>query len=169
MEYTQIILQLFTLLFLIYIIIVLLYSMIKGAPYAPLGQKKIDTMLKLLDPKKGKKLADLGSGDGRIIIKASEIGIRADGYEINPFLYIFSKLKTLKNKNAGVFLKDYWNTDFSKYDYITIYGVFYIMPRLEEKLLEELKPGSKIVTNYFKFPNLKPDKKKDGLYLYIIR
>lgn len=151
---------------LTYISAILLYSVIKGAPFAPLGKERIKAMFELLEIKKGKKLVDLGSGDGRIVLEASRKNLQAFGYEINPILYLISKIK-LKNKGK-VLLKNYWKQDLSKYEYVTIYGVTYIMPALEKKLLNELSPGSKVVTNHFKFPNWKYSKKLNDVYLYTV-
>ena len=60
-----------------------------------------------------------------------------------------------------------WKTDFSKFNIVTLYGISYIMPELEKKLLLELKPGSKVTSNTFKFPNWKPSKQIKDVYLYI--
>lgn len=37
------------------------------------------------------KLVDLGSGDGRIVIEAAKKGYEAVGYEINPWLVLYSR------------------------------------------------------------------------------
>lgn len=155
--------------FLIYIIHLLSYSLIRGAPFAPLGKERIDTMFELLNCRKGKKLADLGSGDGRIVIEAAKHGVMALGFEINPVLTFISKQKIKKNKinNAKVFNRDYWKENFSSFDYITLYGAPHIMKRLEKKLNKELKPGAKVVSNHFRFPNLKVAKQLNDVYLYI--
>lgn len=162
--------EIIVLLFLIYTIYLLSYSLIKGAPLAPLGRKRIETMFELLEIKSGKKLADLGSGDGRIVIEAAKHGITASGFEINPLLYLISKmkLKINKAKHSKIYCKSYWKEDLSSYDYITLYGTSHIMKGLEKKLLKELKPGAKVVSNHFRFPNLKVKKQINDVYLYIL-
>lgn len=143
--------------------------MIKGAPYAPLSINRIKTMFKLLEIKKGGRLADLGSGDGRIVIFGASSGLKSFGFEFNPLLYKISvsKIKKNKIKNATIILGDYWKKDLSKFDYITIYGTFHIMNGLEKKLIKELKPGAKVVSNHFQFPNWEAEKKQNDVYLYI--
>ena len=69
-------------------IILLLYSMLFGAPYAAVGSERLAVIMELLSPKKGEKIADLGSGDGRIVIQAAKQGAKATGYEINPVLVV---------------------------------------------------------------------------------
>lgn len=139
-----------------------------GAPYAALSYDSIKVMMTLLKPKKGGKLLDLGSGDGRIVIAAASLGLDAKGYEINPILLIVSKYKLIKNESKGqIFLKDYWRNDLSEFDYITVWGVPHMMKRLENKLLKELKPGAKVVSNHSRFPNWKEEKSQNDVYLYI--
>lgn len=153
---------------LIYIIALLTYSMFWGAPFAALSQDRIKTMFRLLGPVKGKSFLDLGSGDGRIVMAASKKGLHANGYEINPLLVLISRLKLKKSKLSGqIYLKDYWHDDLGKFDYISVWGLPPMMIRLEKKLLRELKPGTKVVSNHLQFPSWKFSKKENDVYLYI--
>jgi len=165
----MIIFEIFLILILFYIILLLSYSLIFGAPYAGLGRKRIETMFELLNATKGKKSIDIGSGDGRIVIEASRHGLHAYGVEINPILYIVSKIKIRNSgsKNTKILLKDMWQLNFSSYDYVTIWGTKHMVKNLGVKLKKEVKPGAKIVSNHFQFTNWKPKKSKDDVYLYI--
>lgn len=143
--------------------------MVRGAPYAPLGKIKTKSMLDLLEVKPGEKALDLGSGDGRIVIELAKRGAKAYGYEINPLLVWISRRNIKKaglTESAFIIRKDYWRADFSDYKFVTIYGSFHIMKRLEKKLKKELPKNSRVVSNYFKFPNWEISKKVDTLYLY---
>jgi precorrin-6B methylase 2 len=161
--------EIFILLVLLYIILLLSYSLIFGAPYAGLGEKRINAMFELLKVKKGKSLIDIGSGDGRIVIKAAKMGLIATGVEINPILYLYSKfsIRIRKAKKTKILLKDMWQTDFSKYDYITIWGTKHMTKNLGNKLRKEVRPGTRIVSNHFQFENWKIEKMKSDVYLYI--
>lgn len=142
--------------------------MFRGAPYAALSKDRIKTMFELLKPEKGKLFLDIGSGDGRIVIAAVKHNLNSYGYEINPLLVLISMYKIRKQHlNADIKLKDYWKEDLSKFDYIAVWGVPTMMKRLESKLLKELKPGAKVVSNHLKFPNWKTRKVKNDVYLYI--
>lgn len=165
----MIILQLLTLFLLSYISILLSYSLLRGAPYAGVGKERLRTMMELLNLKRGKLFVDVGSGDGRIVIEAANRGLTSYGIEINPLLVAISlwKIKKLKLKNATIVLKDLWKQDFSKYDYVSIWGTSHMMKLLEKKLQKELKPGAKVVSNHFKFPNWQPKKTKNDVYLYV--
>ena len=92
------------------------------------------------------------------------------GYEINPGLVFISRiwvrLVGLKNK-VFIYNKSFWTVDLSSYDVVVVYGIDYIMERLEKKLLKELKPGTRVISNNFKFPNWQYSKEEDKVFLYI--
>lgn len=165
----MIIFQLSILFLLSYISILLAYSLLRGAPFAGIGKERMRVMLELLNAKKGKSFVDVGSGDGRIVIEAARKGLNAYGIEINPLLVAISlwKIKESKLKNARILLKDFWKQDFSNFDYVSIWGTTHMMKFLEKKLLKELKPGAKVVSNHFQFPNWQPKKIKNDVYLYV--
>src|SRR5258708_22927922 len=100
------------------------YAMIRGAFYAPTSSGKVQIMLNLVKEKKIRYMADIGSGDGRIVIAFAKAGILADGFEINPMLvlrsqlkmfFAFSKSNSQFKKNVKIYLKDFWFQDFKKY------------------------------------------------------
>lgn len=62
--------------------------------------------------------------------------------------------------------KDFWYQDLSNYSIICCYPMPDIMGRLEHKLQQELKPGSRVLLNYFPFTHWKLEKTKDNIYLY---
>jgi Xaa-Pro aminopeptidase len=64
---------------------------IRGAPFVLTGSRTVKTMTALANIQPGEKAADLGSGDGRILIAIARAGAEAHGYEINPFLVLWSR------------------------------------------------------------------------------
>ena len=161
--------QLLIIGFFLYVIWLFLYSLLFGAPYAAIGKKRLAVILRLANVKKGERAVDIGSGDGRIVIALAKEGAEASGFEINPLLHSIAlwKIYKSKEKNARVFLKDFWRVNFSSYDVITVYGNFPMMERLEKKLQHELRPGARVVSNHFLFPNWQPEKSLEDVYLYI--
>ena len=143
--------------------------MIYGAPYAPLGQEKIKSMITLLQIKPGERAVDLGAGDGRIIIALAKHGAITHGYEMNPLLVLLGKRNIQRanlNGNAHMHWGDMWRAELETFDIVTIYLTAHIMQRVEQKLRKETRPGTKIVVNYFQLPKWKSIKQKNTLYLY---
>tara|TARA_Y100000031_G_scaffold123901_1_gene139406 strand:+ start:277 stop:780 length:504 start_codon:yes stop_codon:yes gene_type:complete len=140
-----------------------------GAPFDSTNRKTLRKMIKFSKIKKGEKVADLGSGNGKIVIEFAKRGIEAHGFEVNPFLVWFSRRKIKKlnlEKKAFIHQKNFWKQDFSQFDLISIFQVGYIMGKLEKKLKKELKKGSRVISNTWKFPNWKPEKQEGYAYLY---
>lgn len=154
---------------LLYIIYLLLYSMIFGAPYAATRERKMNIMLDLLNLTTKDKFVDLGSGDGRFVIAAAKKGAESYGYEMNPVLVMISRNNIRKEKlsnKAKIYWKSYWNVNLREYNTAAVFGIKHIMPSLGKKLKKELKSGSRIVSNHFKFPNWQESERKENLYLY---
>lgn len=144
--------------------------MISGAPYAPVGSVRLETIVKLLDIKKGQKIADLGSGDGRIVIASAEKGAVAVGYEIIPPLIILSRRKIKESgvKNATIINKSFWRIDLSQFDAVAIYGTAHTLRRVEKKIKKEMRPGTRVVTNHYRFPTLQIAKTVNDVHLYLL-
>ncbi|MBI2022819.1 50S ribosomal protein L11 methyltransferase [Candidatus Daviesbacteria bacterium] len=161
--------QIILIALLLSLIYLLVYSTIRGGPYAPLGKKRVKDMINLLKIKKGEKAVDLGSGDGRVVIALAKAGAEAYGYEINPLLVWISRRnikKTGLERKAFINWQDLWKVDLSKFDIVTLYVIPTIMGSLEKKLKKELKKGARVTSNHFKFPKWKVSQTKNDSYLY---
>lgn len=159
----------FLIMFAIVFFIFFLLPFLFGAPFQPTNEKKLKKMIKLAGVKKGDKAVDLGSGDGRIVIALAKEGAEAHGYEINPFLVLLSKYKIKReglSKKAFIHWKSFWSVNFRKYDVVTLFQFSTIMAKLEKKLKKELKPKSKVISYYWKFPRWNHSKKIGNIWLY---
>ncbi len=160
---------LFLVVFAIIIGFFFVFPWIFGAPFEPTSEKKLKKILKLAKIKKNEKVADLGSGDGRIVIAIAKKGIEAHGYEINPILVFLSRRKIKKQgleKKAFIHWKNFWQEDLGKYDVIVMFQFHTIMKKLRDKLKKELKPKTRIISYHWKFPGWKIIKKQEDIYLY---
>lgn len=152
-----------------YLIIIIdfifLLPTIHGAIYLPSADDRIKTMLQLANIQKGEKAVDIGSGDGRVVAALAQAGANAFGYEINPFLVWWSKVKYSSN-NTQFHIANMWNVNYSPFKVVILFGMSYIMNDFEKKLLKELKPGARVICNAFQFPTWKESKKVGTVYLY---
>jgi len=138
-------------------------------PYFQTSRYRVATMVELADAKPGEKAADLGVGDGRITVAFAKAGTETHGFEIDPDLKKLAEenIKREGLTNAYVHDQDFWQEDLSKFDIICCYPMPTIMGRLEKKLKEELKPGTRVLLNYFPFLHWKEKIIKDNIYLYV--
>eukprot|EP00397_Hematodinium_sp_SG-2012_P063992 GEMP01089501.1.p1 GENE.GEMP01089501.1~~GEMP01089501.1.p1 ORF type:complete len:267 (+),score=48.69 GEMP01089501.1:118-918(+) len=133
-----------------------------GAPYLPTKRRVVDAMFDSLKghigPLEGLKLVDIGSGDGRIILKASvDHAMRAKGYEINPYLALVSKFRCMRAPSAQTLWKNAWDSqkDLADADVVTLYGRpgDKLMERLAVYLDKSTKPDCIVVSNRFDLPH----------------
>ena len=147
-------------------------------PFVPTPIEVVDKMLEMAQVKKGDVLYDLGSGDGRIVIRAAKkYGVRAVGIEMDPFLL---KKARQDAKAAGVGhlvefrSEDALQTDLSRATVVTLYMLPWFNEKLKPNLKKYLKPGARIVAHDFGIEGWTPDKteklsnpeKKAGGYVH---
>nr|SVE94594.1 EOG090X0HEX [Simocephalus serrulatus] len=129
-------------------------------PYVPASTKQVENVMKALSASKstGKKLIDLGSGDGRIVLAAGQKGFQSHGVELNSVLVLYSKFAAWKQRinNVTFSRQDLFKVDYTKYNNIVIFGVEEMMPELEALFEKSLKSSSQVIACRFPLPNWKP-------------
>ncbi|MEM2202627.1 MAG: class I SAM-dependent methyltransferase [Candidatus Bathyarchaeia archaeon] len=120
-------------------------------PYLPSPSSVIQTALNMVEVKPHEVFADLGCGDGSVLIEAAKkFGVYCVGFEINP---VMVKLANKKAKIAGVkhlidiVCSDLFTIDFSKLDVIYVYPFPPIISRLSEKIMAECKKGARVLVH----------------------
>ncbi|MDO8269139.1 MAG: 50S ribosomal protein L11 methyltransferase [Candidatus Levybacteria bacterium] len=139
-------------------------------PYFATSRYRVDTMVHLSNVTQIDKVADLGTGDGRIAIAFAKEGAWVDAYELDNDLLKKAKEAVKKEKlgnHIKILKKDFWEVDLSEYDIICVYPMPDIIIELEEKLLTELKPGARVLLNYYPFPDWKFTTCENNVYLYV--
>ncbi len=148
-------------------------------PFVATPEVVVRRMLQLAGVKPGEVVYDLGSGDGRIVIIAAELGARAIGVEIRKDLYEQSMAR-IKDRGladrATIINASFYDVDISNADVVTMYLLTSVNERLKPKLERELRPATRIVTHDFEIPGWRPavveeiyeDWRSHKLYLYKI-
>jgi predicted RNA methylase len=158
----------------IIIIMYFFWPLLKGAPWVPSRMKKVRRMLSLADFQPGEVFYDLGCGDGRVIITAArKFSVNAVGIEINIFLYLWCQLVVTilgLRKKVKIVYGNFFKRDLSDADVVMCYLLPETNDKLENKLLRELKPTTRVISNSFvfnKLPVVFEDVEK-GIYIYKI-
>ncbi len=105
-----------------------------------------------IEAHKHKQLIDLGSGDGRVVLMAAAMGVKATGIEADDWLTncaldMKRKVKHPSMENAQFFKEDFMKLDLSKYDLIYISPDKPFYRGLDQKLKKEAQ-GKVLVHGY---------------------
>lgn len=134
----------------------------KLAPYYPTPPSIVDRMLQFGELKKGEKMFDLGSGDGRIVIMAAEkYAADATGVELDQSLYRQSSEEIRRRgltARARIIQGDIFLQDYSPADLLTVYLLPESNKKVRPLLEKQLRKGTRIVAHDFEFAGWKPDK-----------
>jgi len=130
-------------------------------PYVPTPNDVVENMLDIANVGPGDYVIDLGSGDGRIVIAAAKRGAVGHGIDLNP-----KRVQEAREnaRSEGVddrvmFIEgDIFETDFSQASVITMYLLSSVNEKLRPSLLEELRPGTRIVSHSFDMGDWEPDR-----------
>jgi len=131
-------------------------------PFIPTPIGVVDQMLELAEVKKADVVYDLGSGDGRIVIRAAKkYGARAVGIEMDRELLAQSK-KAAKAEGVS-HLVEFRSEDALKADLLpatvmTLYMLSWFNEAVKPNLQKMLKPGARIVAHDFGIEGWPPDK-----------
>lgn len=137
----------------------LLVNAFTGIPYVPSRTHIAKKLIEYAKIKKGDTVFDLGCGDGRLLTYAAKSqNITAIGYEIAPMVYLAAETRRLFSKNRAkidIRFESMFRADLKKADVIFVYLMPKILPKIAEKIIRECRPGTRVVSNTFKIPNLK--------------
>ncbi len=126
------------------------------APFVSTPMPVVDAMLALARVGPGDFVIDLGSGDGRLVLAAvAAFGARGGlGVDIDPPLVDYARRKALEigvADRAKFEVRDLFVTDVREATVVTVYLLPIAMNRLQDKLLAELAPGTRVVSHDYPF------------------
>ncbi len=135
---------------------------VNAGPYVPSPSSVVSDMLKLAEVGPKDFVIDLGSGDGRIVLTAAKVfGARGFGVDINEKLVKeaneAAKLQGVADR-ASFIIQDLFKTDIRKATVVTMYLLPNTVNMLKDKLLNELNPGTRILSHDYPLSGWLPDR-----------
>lgn len=122
-------------------------------PYVPTPRPVVDRMLEMAGVDTNDVVYDLGSGDGRIVIRAAtKYGSRGVGVEIDPARVEEARRNA---REAGVQdlvefrRQDLFETDLREATAVTLYLLPNVNRELRPMLFDQLAPGTPVVSHGF--------------------
>ena len=148
-------------------------------PYVPTPQIVVEKMLDMANIGQGDYVMDLGSGDGRIVIAAAKRGATGLGVDLDPERIGEARNNARENNvtDRVMFKKqDIFKTDISSASAITMYLLSSVNRQLRPTLMENLDPGTPVVSHRFDMGDWEADSvytvtvddRSHSVYLWII-
>lgn len=151
-------------------LVLLIWFLSQGAPYVQSADDRLQAIKESVKQANVKRIVDLGSGDGKVVIALAQEGYAADGVELQPWLVWRSRrqIKQLGLENhAKIYWGSMWRFSTTPYDCVVVYAMPHVMDRLKHKLTCELAPKSAVVSNYFVFPDTLAVRRIGNIHTYI--
>jgi len=131
-------------------------------PFITTPDEVVERMLELAGTRADDFVVDLGSGDGRIVITAAlRYGARGLGIELDEKLVQVSRdnaRRAAVAERVEFVQGDVRLTDFSKASVVTVYLLPDLIGQLQPRFVEQLKPGTRIVSHSFRMAGWRPDR-----------
>ena len=128
-------------------------NFVAAVPYVPTRPEVVEAMLQMGEVGAKDVVYDLGCGDGRILIAAAK-RFGASGLGVDIDAEVISKAESQAqwegvNNRVKFSLGDLFSLDLRPATVVMLYLSVEVNIRLRPKLLADLRPGSRIVSNRF--------------------
>ena len=140
--------------------------------FVPTRELVIDAMLKAAKVGPNDVVYDLGCGDGRIVVAAAKLGARAVGIDIDPQRIKEANENAARNGLTGKVefrQGDLFEADIKEATVVTLYLLPSLNVKLRPRLMEQLRPGTRIVSHDFDMGDWDPEEtiSVDGKTVYV--
>jgi len=129
-------------------------------PYIPTPMPLVERMLDMAKVAAGDVVYDLGSGDGRLVIAAAGRGARGVGIEYEAWLVERSRAAA-DSANVGERVSfihgDIFDHEVTDASVVMLYLGADFNVRMRPRLLEQLRPGARVVSHGFHMGDWRPD------------
>ena len=135
----------------------------------------VAALAELIAERDAKQVVDLGAGLGSVVapLAAEMPERRFIGIENAPASWLFGFLRTRGLANCAWHNQSLWDAPLGEADLVYAFLSPEPMPRLWEKAVREMRPGSMLVSNTFPVPEITPtlcielgDRRGTVLYCY---
>jgi len=137
-------------------------SILDEIPFVPTPMEVVDRMLEMAEVNRGDVVYDLGSGDGRIVIRAAKkFGARGVGIEMDRQLVESARAKA---KEEGVDhlvefrVEDALKVDVSPATVVTLYMLPWFNAKMRPIFERQLTPGARVVAHDYDIEGWSPAK-----------
>ncbi|MFH2019108.1 MAG: methionine biosynthesis protein MetW [bacterium] len=155
---------------LLWYCLIFVYKTKTGSPSVPSRDEHIRSLVKYVKP--GMRVADLGCGDGRVLLAMVRAGAKSgEGWEIEPWVWLSAILKVRKAKleeKIQIHFGDMWRTNLKPYDLVFVYQLTRYAPRFVNKCRAEMRKETLVVANTYPLEGLELIKKDKELLIYKI-
>ena len=139
----------------------------RGAPFVISHRKAVEKGLDMLDLEPGQVLIDLGSGSGNVLEAAARRGLCAIGYELNPLLVLYSRIRLWPHRDSvKVRWADYWRVELPPADGIYVFLLPRYMKNFDTFIKNNKRRPLKLVSYASEIPGKTAKEEDYGLYLY---
>jgi trans-aconitate methyltransferase len=130
-------------------------------PFVPTPYEVVEGMLRLANVTQDDLVYDLGCGDGRIVVTAAAkygahgLGVDNDSQRVKESMENV-EANGVKDK-VEIRQQNLFKTDLTRATVVTLYLLSDINVKLRPKLFDELRPGTRVVSNSFDMDEWQPD------------
>ena len=145
----------------VFVLLILIYGSIHRTqvPLYPSSKAVTNAITILLPKNKAFSLLDLGSGGGKLLTSLSKLNSngRFHGVEAAILPFLASKIRGFCSQNNCSFSwGNFWQYNLSSYDIVYAYLSPAPMDILWKKAIQEMRPGSILISNSFVVPDIPP-------------
>ncbi len=144
----------------VFLCVTVAWHAIYPIPFVPTPGSVMDAMIRMAHLNGNETVFDLGAGDGRLLaaVLKKYPRVSAVGYEVIPTVWLLGWIrKSFQRASFTLHLKDALTADVSRADVIFLYLFPEVMNDLRKMFDAQLRPGTLVVSNTFKFSGKEPE------------
>ncbi len=149
-----------------------------SVPVVRTPEKMLAEISKLIDVQEDQTIVDAGCGDARALLAlCAGRGARGRGYELNGPLKLFAMFRVLfagQRKSIKIYFRNFFRCELEDVDLVYCFLMPGVMRRVGTKCLEEMRPGTRLVSYLWEVPDWEPSEtillgaRQDPLFIYVL-